>query len=167
MDRRFVVCALAAAALLLSGCGIGRQSAEEQAREAALVERRLDAQSFRVEIESMTPLRGPRQILTTPYAVIVHDLEIDSHLPYRGQAYQVPYGGGKVLTFKDKILQYRDYPGRDRRCVDIVVDNEEDVLLYQFEFFPGGKATLHVSARNREAIDYTGRVNPEFDPAEK
>jgi hypothetical protein len=82
-------------------------------------------------------------------------------------AYEVPYGGGKVLTFEDDIQTYRDYPQGDRRVVDLVVDNEEDILRYHFEIFPNGKVSLHVDARNRQSIDYTGRVNPDFDPAEK
>lgn len=166
MKRKLFVCALAAVALL-SGCGTLRESPEEKARVAAQVERRLDARSFRVDIESMQPLRGPRQILSTPYAIIIHDDRINSHLPYRGVAYQVPYGGGKVLTFEDDIQTYRDYPQGDRRVVDLVVDNEEDILRYHFEIFPNGKVALHVDARNRQSIDYTGRVNPDFDPAEK
>ena len=116
MKRKLFVCALAAVALL-SGCGTLRESPEEQARVAAQVERRLDARSFRVDIESMQPLRGPRQILSTPYAIIIHDDRINSHLPYRGVAYEVPYGGGKVLTFEDDIQTYRDYPQGDRRVV--------------------------------------------------
>ena len=167
MNRRFFFCALAAAALLLSGCGAMRTSPEEEARIARLVEQRLDARSFRVDFDAMYPLRGPREILTTPYAVIIHDDTIDSHLPYRGQAWNVPYGGGKVLTFKDDIQSYRDYPQGDKRIVDLVVNNEEDILQYHFEFFANGKATLHINARNRQSIDYSGRVDPDYNPAEK
>ena len=65
-----------------------------------------------------------------------------------------------------------DYCGADtlvtpQQVVDLVVDNEEDILRYHFEIFPNGKVALHVDARNRQSIDYTGRVNPDFDPAEK
>lgn len=166
MKHSFVFCALAAVALLfLSGCGTMKTNPEEEARQARLMEQRLDARSYKVDFDTMYPLRGPRQILTTPYAVIIHDDQIDSHLPYRGEAWNVPYGGGKVLTFKDDIRTYRDYPQGDRRVVDLVVDNEEDILEYHFEFFANGKATLHIKARNRQSIDYSGRVNAEYDPA--
>ncbi len=167
MKQKFFPCALAAAALLLSGCGIlGKASPEEEARTAALVEQRLDARSFRVDIESMSPMRGPRRMLTTPYSVTVHEGKVDSHLPYMGEAYNVPYGGGKVLTFKDDIEQYiEDYSRPDRRIINFTTDNDEDYILYHFEIFPNGKATLRVSSHNRQAIDYMGTVDVDFDPA--
>ena len=141
-------------------------TSEEEARAAQLVEQRLDAQSYRVELDAMYPLRGPRQILSPAYAVIIREGKINSHLPYRGQAWNVPYGGGKVLTFEDEILQYREYADGDKRVVDLVVDNEEDVLRYVFEFHANGKAYLTVSARHRESISYSGILNPDFDPAD-
>ena len=165
--KQLFICALAAAALLLSGCGIlGQESPEEQARTAALVEQRLDARSFRVDIESMIPMRGPRRMLTSPYSVTIHEGTIDSNLPYFGEAYNVPYGGGKGLTFKDDIEQYiEDYSRSDRRTVNLTTDNDEDYILYHFEVFPNGKVSLRVSSHNRQAIDYTGTIDVDFDPA--
>ena len=83
-----------------------------------------------------------------------------------GEAYNVPYGGGKVLTFKDDIEQYiEDYSRPDRRIINFTTDNDEDYILYHFEVFPNGKATLRVSSHNRQAIDYMGTVDVDFDPA--
>ena len=163
MKQKYILCALAAAALLLSGCGIlERMSPEEEARTAALVEQRLDARSFRVDIESMSPMRGPRRMLTTPYSVTVHEGKVDSHLPYMGEAYNVPYGGGKVLTFKDDIEQYiEDYSRPDRRIINFTTDNDEDNLTYRLTIFEDGQATVQVHCTNRDDISFRGVLNPD------
>lgn len=164
---RFVLAA--AAALALTGCGILQGSAEERAAEtervAALVQQRLDDRCYVVDIEFMSPLRGTRRALTSPYSISVDGTRFASNLPYMGVAYNVPYGGGKVLTFEDDIEEYiEDFSQPDCRVVAFTTDNDEDYLLYRLEVYANGKAYLRVSSRNREAIDYQGSLNPDKDP---
>ena len=65
---------LAFAALLSAVCSCGILSDQLSAEDQALVQERLDAQSFKVDIEFMLPRRGGQQALTTPYAVTIDNV---------------------------------------------------------------------------------------------
>ena len=83
-----------------------------------------------------------------------------------GRAYQIdinymvpPYGGGKGLTFKDKIESYTDSGWvKDKRTIVVKVKNEEDSYIYTLEVFDNGTASVRVTSRNRDEISYMGRL---------
>ena len=153
--------------VLAAGCGVLHQNAAarkaEASRVAALVRQQLDARKFEVEIEYMSPLRGPgRSVVGSSYSLTVDGDTINSHLPYQGTAYSVPYGGGKVLNFEDEIDSYTVVPDKaDRRTVEIKTDNDEDVIVFRLTVFDSGKADLQVRCQNREAISYSGQLKLE------
>ena len=169
MMRHNTICwlgSLVVAVLLAAGCGILHQSSEEkraeEARVAALVQQQLDARQFVVDIEFMQPRRGAMQAVTSPYSIKVDGTHLVSHLPYIGVAYNVPYGGGKVLNFESEIEEYgEDTSRRDRRVVIFTTDNEEDYLIYRLTVFKNGRADLDVTAKNRESISFRGRLDPD------
>lgn len=150
--------------VLAAGCGVLHQNAAsrkaEASRVAALVRQQLDARKFEVEIESMNPLRGPgRSVVGGGYSLTVDGDTVNSHLPYQGTAYSVPYGGGKVLDFEDKIDTYTEVPDKsDRRVVEFSTDNDEDVVEYRVTVFDNGKADVQVRCKNRDAINYRGHL---------
>jgi hypothetical protein len=169
MMRHNTICwlgSLVVAVLLAAGCGILHQSSEEkraeEARVATLVQQQLDARQFVVSIEFMQPRRGAMQAVTSPYSVTVDGSHLKSHLPYMGVAYNVPYGGGKVLTFESEIEEYGEDTSRhDRRIIVFSTDNEEDYLIYKLTVFNNGRADLDITAKNRESISYRGHVDPD------
>ena len=155
---------LSLALLLMVGCGGLRMTPEqkqaEKERVASLVQKKLDERAFVIDVNYMIPRRGRSRSLTGGYAIAVNGETVDSHLPYAGVAYNVPYGGGKVLTFKDKILEYHDSGlAGDSRTVIFKTDNGEDTLVYSITVFGNGTATINVQCRNREAISYRGVLN--------
>jgi len=167
----FAALMLAAALLICSSCGIAGTSSEraaERARDERLIQERLDARSFRVDIDRMNPSRGGSRALTSPYSVTVDGNKLISNLPYFGVAYNVPYGGGKVLTFDSEIASYKEEAaGRDSRRIILTTDNGEDVLTYTLLVFTNGKVTLDVVSRNREPVSYQGSLDPDADPKNK
>ena len=156
----------AAGMLLVSGCGTMRMGREEKLAEklrvAERVQQQLDAREYTIEINYMMPLRGAGRAITGDYTVIVSGDTVDSFLPYSGVARNVPYGGGKALIFKDKIIEYADSGFiKDRRTIVFRTDNGEDVLTYTLTIFDEGQASVHVHSTNRDDISFRGELNPD------
>ena len=160
---------MAFAVLAAAVCSCGVMTDQVTPEQEALIRERLDADSFKVDIQFMNPRRGPQQALTTPYSVTINDGQIISGLPYIGQAWNLPYGGGKVFTFEAPILKYEQKLAAfgGARIIEVTTDNEEDLLLYHFEIYPNGKVNLTVRSQHREVIDYRGTLDPYTNPAEK
>ena len=155
---------LLAAALTVSACGVlSGETREEkvarEAREAQMVVDNLQNADFRIDIDRMYPLRGTSQHVTN-YSVSVKEGVLDSHLPFIGQAWRVPYGGGHALNFKAKIGSYKVVQTRkDGYEVRIYVKTDEDEHLYLLTVFNNGRASLDVQSGNRDRISYSGEMN--------
>ena len=151
---------------LASGCASLKQTPEEKARIAQLVNQRLDEHRYQINIDYMTPRRGSGKAVSYSYTLTVDGTVVDSHLPYAGVAYDVPYGGGKVLTFKDDIDEYADSGWRkDRRTIAFSTNNEEDIIVYTLTVYENGRVYIDVHCRNREDISYRGTLDPDSYPA--
>ena len=155
---------LLAVVLTVSSCGVlssetREERARREAREARMVDENLQSANFRIEIDRMYPVRGSSQHVTN-YSVTVKDGVLNSHLPYIGQAWRVPYGGGHALNFKDKILSYNvSQTRKDGYEVRIYVKTDEDEHLYLFTIFDNGRASLDVQSGNRDRCSYSGEMD--------
>ena len=159
-----ILTVLAGAALLCS-CGILAESTSPE--DQVKIQERLDARSFRLDVEFMLPRRGGQQALTSPYFVTVNDGRIISALPYVGQAWDLPYGGGKGLNFEAPIDSYAEERSVNKRLIVIGTDNEEDYVVYRIEVYNNGKVDMSVRSQHREEISYRGHLDPDTNPAEK
>lgn len=159
--------ALIVLVVLAAGCGALRQSAAERkaegARVAALVQQKLDARQYTINVEFMNPSRGAgRNVGGEGYSLTVDGDKVNSHLPYVGVATSVPYGGGKVLTFVDDIDEYKELQAKsDRRVFVFTTDNDEDVITFEVTVFDNGQADIAVRSRNREQITFRGQFETE------
>lgn len=159
-----------AAALLLSGCGIlnsetREERAAREAREARMVNDNLKAGDFRIEIDRMYPLRGGSKHVSN-YSLSLKDGVLNSHLPYIGQAWRVPYGGGHALNFSAEIGGYDVVRTRNEGYeVRIYVKTDEDQHVYTLTVFDNGRASLDVQSQNRERISFSGIMD--FYPSEE
>ncbi|MBQ6253453.1 MAG: DUF4251 domain-containing protein [Bacteroidales bacterium] len=161
---RKTIIILATAAMALCGCASMRTTPEEKAMIEANVKDNLDNRTFIIDVDQMNPRRGPVQHVTN-YSISVDGDNLVSHLPYVGQAWNLPYGGGKGLSFESKISDYIEYyPKADRRQIAISTNNGEDTLVYIITVFANGKSDIEVRSRNRESISYYGTVNPDRKP---
>ena len=155
---------LLAAALTVSACGVlsgetREEKAAREAREAQMVLDNLQNGNFRIDIDRMYPIRGTSQHVSN-YSVTVKDGVLDSHLPFIGQAWRVPYGGGHALNFKADIGSYKVVQTRkDGYEVRIYVKTDEDEHLYLLTVVNNGRASLDVQSGNRDRISYSGEMN--------
>lgn len=107
----------------------------------------------------MLPMRGASKSVSYGYSVEVRNDSIFSYLPYFGRAYQVPYGGGKGLTFDVPIDHYQEVKMKNgSRKIDIELRNEEDVYMYHISVFDNGSSSIDVQSRQRDPISYSGEV---------
>jgi len=149
----------AIATLSLCGCASLRMTPEEKAAVEAKVQENLDNRAFVIDVDQMNPRRGPSQHVTN-YSLTVNGDKLISHLPYFGQAWNLPYGGGKGMNFESTISDYIEtFPKPDRRQIALATNNGEDTFVFIIEVFTNGKANIDVRSRNREPISYYGYVN--------
>ena len=134
---------LLAAVLAVSACGILSSETREErvareAQEAKMVRQGLETGNFTIDIDRMYPLRGTSKMVNN-YSIKVKDNVLISHLPFIGQAWRVPYGGGHALNFDAPIV--------------------EDEHLYLLTVFDNGRASLDVQSQNRDRISYSGQMD--------
>ena len=159
--NKVLFAALALVMLLLASCGTGNRlaRAEREARIASQVEASLDARQYTIAVDWMRPLGGMPRHVNSDYELKVNGDEMDSYLPYVGEAYRLPYGGGKGLNFKAAIYNYTLLPSGDKcYLIEFDVENEEDVFHYRINVFTNGKAIIDVWARDRDSISFQGEL---------
>lgn len=137
--------------------------AEKEARQqqmAQMVADSLEDAHFRVVFDYVIPTRMQPRHLTTPYEVRVKGDTLNSHLPYFGVVYAVPYGGGEGLIFDAHIDGYQCQKVKsDMYRVVVYMNRPEDNYVYTFDIFDNGRADLKVSCRNRDFISYRGQMD--------
>ncbi len=152
---------LLAVALTVSSCGVlsgetREERAQREAREARMVDDNIQAGNFTIDIDRMYPVRGSSQHVSN-YSVSVKDGVLDSHLPYIGQAWRVPYGGGHALNFKAPVGTYNVFRTQDGGYeIRILVKTDEDQHVYTLTIFNNGRTSLDVQSQNRERISFSG-----------
>ena len=135
------------------------EKAEQQAKMAQAVAQALAERHYKVSVNMMFPRRGKPQNISPDFSLEVKGDTLVSYLPYFGQAYNVPYGGGKGLNFSAPISSYQEFQKKsDRRSIEIGLTNEEDTYVYMIDVFDNGSASVHVTARQRESISYSGNM---------
>jgi hypothetical protein len=152
---------LLAVALTVSSCGVlsgetREERAQREAREARMVDDNIQAGNFTIDIDRMYPVRGSSQHVSN-YSVSVKDGVLNSHLPYIGQAWRVPYGGGHALNFKAPVGAYNVFRTQDGGYeIRILVKTDEDQHVYTLTIFNNGRTSLDVQSQNRERISFSG-----------
>ena len=161
MPKIFFMMMTVLVALLLQACGTtdGLTKAERQEMVARQVWESLDMGQFTIAVDWMKPLGGMPRHVSSNYELKVNGDEIDSYLPYVGEAYRLPYGGGKGLNFKGKIDNYTiSYPTSNRAHIEFSVTNDEDPYFFRIDVFNNGKSIIDIIARDRDAISFDGEM---------
>lgn len=159
MRKTTIVFIACMALFILGGCATTADRAEARKQMAQQVEQALADRHFSISVDMMYPRRGRTVNLTTDYSLEVRGDTLISYLPYFGRAYNLPYGGGKGLNFTAPITGYQALKvKKDMTRVIIETQNDEDQYIYQIELFDNGSASVYVNSRERESINYTGRM---------
>ena len=148
---------------LLAACATSSLSRQErEARAAAEVQQHINDMRFVIEVDMMYPLRGTSKHLDYGYEVKIQGDSLYSHLPYFGRAYNIPYGGGKGLSFAAPILEKTIGTDKKGRTVmQFYLRNDEDEFYYLIEVFSNGKSSVEVQSRQRERISFNGQMKLE------
>ena len=98
--------------------------------------------------------------LTSEYSLEVRNDSLFSHLPYMGEARNLPYGGGVGLNFDEHISSYVQQQQKgDEYLIEIGVKNTEDVYVYTIRVFDNGRSSIDVRSRLRDPISYSGELS--------
>lgn len=137
----------------------GLTKAEREALVTRQVQEGLDTRHYTIAVDWMKPLGGMAQHVSSNYELKVNGDEVDSYLPYVGEAYRLPYGGGKGLNFKGKIENYSiNYLTSNRSHIEFTVNNGEDVYYFRIDVFNNGKSIIDIIAQDRDAISFDGEM---------
>ena len=159
--NKVVFTAVALLVALLTSCSTGNRltKAERQAEISRQVLESVEGRQFTIAVDWMKPLRGMSRHLSYGYELKLNGDELDSYLPYVGEAYRLPYGGGKGLNFKATVDHYSCVQ-TSGNCylIEFDVTNDEDTYHYRIDLFSSGKALINVWGRERDAISYQGEM---------
>ena len=161
MAKKFFLMMTVLVAIMLQACGStdGLTKAEREAAVTRQVQEGLDTRHYTIAVDWMKPLGGMARHVSSNYELRVNGDEIDSYLPYVGEAYRLPYGGGKGLNFKGKIENYSiNYPTSNRSHIEFLVNNGEDVYHFRIDVFNNGKSIIDIIAQDRDAISFDGEM---------
>ena len=160
MTRKALFIVTLLSVIILSACSTsGLTKAEKEALVIRQVQECLDTRHYTIAVDWMKPLGGFARHVSSNYELTVNGDEIDCYLPYVGEAYHLPYGGGKGLNFKGKIENYTiTNPTSNRYHIEFTVTNDEDSYLYRIDVFNNGKAYIDIVARDRDAISFDGEM---------
>ncbi len=165
---------LSAAIFMCAGSSISAFCADRQKNDAkdkariSEVDSLLKAQYYRITVDKAFPTAGKMINLTTPYYVEVKTDTVDSHLPYFGRAYSIPYGGGDGLNFEESLSDYSMTKGKkERNEIKFSVRTSEDTFDFNITVYPEGEAYVSIISNNRQPISYTGELTVPDDGKEK
>lgn len=161
MNRKKLVSILTLSLVLivLGGCVSSEERAAQKAELTRKVKVALDKRVYKISINRMLPMRGSSKNVSYGYSVEVRNDSLFSYLPYFGRAYEVPYGGGKGLSFEAPILHYQETMTKNgSQQIGIELTNEEDSYTYHITVFDNGSSSIDVQARKRESISYSGEM---------
>lgn len=136
------------------------QSKKEKAeKKAAAVKEIVESRHFTITVNRALPMSGPSINLTTPYSVRISGDSIYSSLPYYGEAYSIPYGGGDGLMFSRTVSNYKcTFNKKSNARVNFKTVNGEESFLYQLNIYSNGSASVAVIPMNRQTISYQGEL---------
>ena len=155
--KKFVFILTSLLLVSLTACHTGSRLTEEEI--ARQVRTSIEERHFTIAVDWMRPYGGMPQHVNSNYELKINDDELDSYLPYVGEAYHVPYGGGKGLNFKAQIRNYSvTFAGNNGYIDECDVPNDEDVFYYRINIFNSGKAIIDVWARDRNPISFQGEM---------
>lgn len=161
MRKLLLTIAWMAGVALFASCGTtaSAQRSEKASELAAKVKDALTEQNFKIEVNFMTPLKGMARSVTTDHYLQVNGETLFSYLPYAGDAFNIPYGGGQGLNFTESIDSYKLTQRKsDEFVVEIGVKNSEDTYVFTITVFDNGRASIDVRGRQRDPISFNGEM---------
>ncbi|MDR1102736.1 MAG: DUF4251 domain-containing protein [Tannerella sp.] len=154
---------LVLAATLQTSCSSSRTAVNSE--QAQAVKQQIESRRYRISVNRMLPMKGPSQYLTSSYSLTVRGDTVISYLPYFGQAYSLPYGGGKGLNFESTVTVYSlSFDAKGTARISFQTRSENETFLYLIEIFVNGSSSIRVTSSNRQSVSFYGALEPEEAP---
>lgn len=133
-----------------------------QSKEQNGISSAIQAKEYVFKARTVMPASGSTRQLTSTYDFTVNGDSVISYLPYFGRAFVAPIGRTEsVLDYTSTDFSYKASQGKKGGWViEIRPKDAEDVELVSINISKTGYGTLYVNSRNRQAISFSGKVEP-------
>ena len=150
---------LAALLMTMVGCSTLEERQERQRVTHQLVEQAISQRRMTIEVDHMQTQRYGNHRVTSDFCLKLRGDTLESYLPFFGQVYRAEFGEQTGLNFSDKIVQYQAGKVKnDRYAVELVVRRNLEMLVYRFDIFDNGRATVTVHSDNRDTMVFSGEM---------
>jgi hypothetical protein len=152
-------------ALLMVACATPEERAARQAENLKMVKAAVGSQQYRINVSSMTPMRGTSTNVMGRW-VKIDGNTIDCYLPYVGRD-DAPHMKTRAevksdakLEFKAEVENYNLQYLPNKKCGVITFTTSYGGDDYQFNINVDntGRARIRVTPKSRDFIDYEGSV---------
>jgi hypothetical protein len=132
--------------------------AEKAAQQKEQTQKLIENKTFEFIAEQAMPAKG-RAISISSYNVKIFGDSIISHLPYYGRAYTPPItASSSPLDFNTVAEEFTETKNDKKYELEYKIRYDNDNIVYKFEIFHSGSASLYVRSNNRQPITYHGRI---------
>ena len=153
------------AALLMVACATPQERAARQAENLKMVKAAVGSQQYRINITSMTPMRGTTTNVMGRWLKIDGNT-VDCSLPYIGRE-DIPHMKTRAEVRMDSKLEFNaeveNYllklePKKKRGIVTFSTRYGGDEYQFNIDVDNTGRARIRVTPEDRDFIDYEGNV---------
>lgn len=153
------------AIMLVAACATPEERAARQAENLKMVKASVGSQKYRINVRTMTPMRGMPQTVTNRW-LIVDSINVDCSLPYLGRE-DIPHlkTRGEIrmdskIEFKSEIQNYilQYMPKKKCGVVTFKTLNGGEELKFSITIDNLGSARIRLTPKDRDYIDYDGSV---------
>lgn len=132
---------------------LGQESEKEK------VVKLLEERNYTLIARTMLPNGLPAVILDGSWDLKVKGDSVYCYLPYAGQAYSLPYGGGEGLNFNGEINSYESKTVRKSTVITFYVKTSEDNYRFVIDVSQNGGVSLRISSNNKRSISFIAYVD--------
>lgn len=137
-----------------------KAKAKQEQKQA--IKEKIESKHFTIDVNRMIPMSGPSKSLTSDYSLKLKGDTLISYLPYFGEAYSIPYGGGKGLNFEAPITDYSlTWNKKGVAVVKFKARTNEDNFSFRIQIFDNGTSSIQISPINRQSITFYGELDPD------
>ncbi len=125
------------------------------------INEKVQSQNIRILTDHANPMRGKSIYLTSEYDLIIRNDSAISYLPYFGQAYSAPYGGGESgIKFATRMKDYVATPSKKdgEWNLRFKIDTPDYNYDFRVDIYSNGSSSIYVNSSQRQSISFTGEM---------
>ncbi|MDR0795807.1 MAG: DUF4251 domain-containing protein [Tannerella sp.] len=147
------------AMVMLGFASCSTTNAVAKSEMAQTIKTQIEERHYKIEVARMFPMSGGARSLTSSYSLAINGDSIQSHLPYFGKAYSIPYGGGQGLVFEAPATDYTlNFNPKGTAEIKLLARSQDDTFRYHILISEDGNASIQVTSNNRQPIGYSGKM---------